>query len=316
MKYWWVNHKQTSKYEIAGGFLWSPMRKKNGGRNQFYDNMRVASPGDLVISYSHAKISFVGVVADFAIPCPKPPSFEGAGENWDKNNGWMLPVRWQALALPIVPRQRLSEFSEFLPEKYSPLDPISGNGRENAYLAEILKEVFDRLLGDFEFEKNSASISLEATPLALKEIDDAIEREVYNEKGIESTIQQRFLNARLGQNTFKRNVYDFEKSCRLTKIVTPGLLVASHIKPWRLCSTALERLDGANGLLLAPHVDVLFDRGLISFTDAGDVLVSSRLEELDIKLLGLQQALVNKGRAFHPRQMFYLIFHREKVFLP
>ncbi|MGM5000125.1 HNH endonuclease [Tardiphaga sp. 538_B7_N1_4] len=40
--------------------------------------------------------------------------------------------------------------------------------------------------------------------------------------------------------------------------------------------TATERLDGANGLLLAPHVDRLFDRGLISFQASGEVLVSSR----------------------------------------
>lgn len=316
MKYWWVNHKQTSKYEIAGGFLWSPMRKKNGGRNQFYDNMRIASPGDLVISYSHAKISFVGIVADFAIPSPKPPSFEGAGENWDKNNGWMLPVKWQALALPIVPKQRLSEFSDFLPVKYSPFDPVTGKGRENAYLAEVVKDVFDRLLGELDLEVNAASLSSEANPLALKEIDDAIEREIFNDKSIDSTTKERLINARLGQETFKQNIYEFEGFCRLTKVVTPGLLVASHIKPWRLCTSALERLDGANGLLLAPHVDRLFDRGLISFSNSGSVLVSSHLNIEDVKLLGLELAFKSISNAFHPRQTPYLDFHREKIFLP
>jgi hypothetical protein len=51
-------------------------------------------------------------------------------------------------------------------------------------------------------------------------------------------------------------------------------------KPWRVCATATERLDGANGLLLAPHVDRLFDRGLIAFEASGRVLVSSRLDPI------------------------------------
>jgi hypothetical protein len=315
MKYWWVNHKKTSKHEIAGGFLWSPMRKKNGGRNQFYDNMRVASPGDLVISYSHAKISFVGVVADFAIPCPKPPSFEGAGENWDKNNGWMLPVKWQALASPVVPKQKLSEFNEFLPEKYSPLDPVTGNGRENAYLAEVVKDIFDRLLGDLGIDVNAALLSSGSTPLALKDIDEAIEREILNDRSLDSTTQQRLVKSRLGQEAFKKNIYEFESFCRVTKVKTPGLLVASHIKPWRLCISAFERLDGANGLLLAPHVDRLFDRGLISFSDAGGVLVSSRLSNEDVNLLGLAQAFMLEGVEFDSRQIPYLDYHRGNVFL-
>src|SRR5256885_17117970 len=31
MAYWWVNHKQTFKSEIEGGYIWSPQRKANGG---------------------------------------------------------------------------------------------------------------------------------------------------------------------------------------------------------------------------------------------------------------------------------------------
>jgi predicted restriction endonuclease len=55
-------------------------------------------------------------------------------------------------------------------------------------------------------------------------------------------------------------------------------LIASHIKPWRSANNQ-ERIDGSNGLLLAPHVDLLFDRGLISFTDEGSLLVSPAANE-------------------------------------
>jgi predicted restriction endonuclease len=95
-----------------------------------------------------------------------------------------------------------------------------------------------------------------------------------------------------------------------------GLLVASHIKPWRLCDSAFERLDGANGLLLAPHVDLLFDRGFVSFTNDGGVLVSSKVAALDLERLGLFQACAKKTGEFAQRQKVYLEYHRANVFIP
>lgn len=92
-------------------------------------------------------------------------------------------------------------------------------------------------------------------------------------------------------------------------------MIASHIKPWRLCEDSNERLDGANGLLLTPHVDRLFDRGLISFEDDGDVLLSRKLEHIDLDRLGLSGACANGCGVFHPKQSTYLAYHRTNVFL-
>lgn len=47
MRHWWVNQKQTHQHEVAGGYLWSPKRNRNGARNQFYENIRAVSPGTL-----------------------------------------------------------------------------------------------------------------------------------------------------------------------------------------------------------------------------------------------------------------------------
>jgi putative restriction endonuclease len=55
-QYWWVNHKQTWRQEIDGQYLWSPKTSRNGVRNEFYSNMRRASPGDLVLSYADQQI--------------------------------------------------------------------------------------------------------------------------------------------------------------------------------------------------------------------------------------------------------------------
>lgn len=316
MRYWWVNHKKTSKFEIAGGFLWSPMKKANGSRNHFYDNMREASPGDAVISFSHAKIGYVGLVTEFATPSPIPPLFKNAGENWDKNSGWLLSVRWDQLSIPITPKDRINEFGNRLPRKYSPIDPVSGRGRENAYLAEVSQEVFQLLIGEYQFTSSFDELPKATGLSVLRDIDDAIEKEISSDCKIDSTIKKRLIEGRVGQDFFKKSIYEFEKSCRLKRIETPCLLIASHIKPWRLCTTAFERLDGANGLLLSPDVDALFDRGLISFRDDGSVLVSPRLNHTDLALLGLEKACGENVGSFHPRQKYYLSFHRDIVFLP
>jgi putative restriction endonuclease len=59
-QYWWVNHKQTWRQEIEGQYLWSPKTNANHSRNEFYNNMRRASPGDRVLSYADQQISYVG----------------------------------------------------------------------------------------------------------------------------------------------------------------------------------------------------------------------------------------------------------------
>ncbi|MFS2158414.1 HNH endonuclease [Pseudomonas sp. Pseusp122] len=314
MKYWWVNHKQTSKHEIAGGFLWSPMRKANGKNNKFYENMRLASPGDAVMSFSHAKIQHVGRVTEFAFPSPKPPSFGNAGEYWSQQ-GWLLPVKWERLIEPVRPKSRITELRSILPLKYSPIHPATGNGGQNAYLAEVSKSVFDLLMGTAKLEYEKSSFIFPALKFS-SDIDDYIQFEIIKDQNLDSTTKKQLIDARRGQGIFKKNILQFEKACRLTHVTNSGLLIASHIKPWRLCDNASERLDGANGLLLTPSADFLFDRGLISFCDDGSVLVSSRLCATDLKLLGFDSARDRSHREFDFRQRVYLKFHRDNVFMP
>ena len=56
IQYWWVNHKQTYKAELEGGYIWSPKENQNGARNQTYINLTLVRPGDVVVSYAGAEI--------------------------------------------------------------------------------------------------------------------------------------------------------------------------------------------------------------------------------------------------------------------
>jgi len=67
-------------------------------------------------------------------------------------------------------------------------------------------------------------------------------------------------------------------------------------------------------LLLAPHVDFLFDWGLISFADDGDILLSPVADVSVLQALGIPRQLPNT-KAFTKRQATYLDYHRAHVFL-
>jgi putative restriction endonuclease len=77
--------------------------------------------------------------------------------------------------------------------------------------------------------------------------------------------------------------------CPLTGLTDIQLLRASHIVPWAECETDALRLDVHNGLLLSALWDAAFDSGLVSFTDDGMVLASSRLSSAAAEALGFVQ---------------------------
>lgn len=84
---------------------------------------------------------------------------------------------------------------------------------------------------------------------------------------VDATERQALVQARIGQGRFRSDVtrlWGKGEVCALTGIALPEMLIASHIKPWRDSDDA-QRLDPANGLLLAVHADKLFDRYLLSF---------------------------------------------------
>jgi hypothetical protein len=113
---------------------------------------------------------------------------------------------------------------------------------------------------------------------------------------------------RCAQGLFRRRVLVLEASrCRVTEETNPDLLRASHIKPWRT-SDDTEKQDGDNGLLLAPHVDALFDKGLISFADDGSMLLSEGLDSAVLQRWGIRYPL-NVG-PFREGQKKYLRHHR------
>jgi predicted restriction endonuclease len=99
-------------------------------------------------------------------------------------------------------------------------------------------------------------------------------------------------------------------ACAVTGLTLQPALRASHAKPWADCTTDAERLDVFNGFLLSANLDALFDKFLISFSVAGDLMVSSLLSLADRQLLGIDASL--KLRWVAPAHVKYLTFHRDR----
>src|SRR5437868_699781 len=144
MAFWWVNHKQTRDHEVQGDYWWSPKFNQNGARNRSYDNMARAVPGDVVFSYADGRIGAVGLVVADASTAPKPLEFGKTGAYWS-NEGWFLPVAFEAAPSVVRPRDYIGRIAPMLPDRHSPIRD-DGKGNQGIYLAEISDQLGELLL--------------------------------------------------------------------------------------------------------------------------------------------------------------------------
>lgn len=162
----------------------------------------------------------------------------------------------------------------------------------------------DRQLGELDF-----AIRAKADPEEL-DLERFLERE-----DVPTEIRREGI-ARLTQGSFRQDLIAARhgtERCDVTGIAVPEVLRAGHIHRWADCKeTKYMRRDPANGLLLAAHLDALFEKGLIIFADDGRLLVSPTLSPDDRRMLQIDEP---RRLAFKPseRQCEYLARHRERA---
>lgn len=129
----------------------------------------------------------------------------------------------------------------------------------------------------------------------------------------QTTEAERLAVQRVGQGLFRDALLQYWRGrCCMTGLAVPELLRASHIKPWAACSSDEERLDVFNGLLLAPHLDALFDQGWITVTADGQVIVAEALDGDARQALSLP--VVMTVADLRDAHRVYLEYHRGRVF--
>lgn len=117
--------------------------------------------------------------------------------------------------------------------------------------------------------------------------------------------------SRRGQGRFRDDLFALWGRCAVTSCYDGRLLRASHLKPWKY-STNIERLDPYNGLLLTPQLDLVLDRGLVTFKNDGSVRIATDLEGKDLKCLGIHKRMRLSG--VERKHLPYLAYHRKNIF--
>ena len=162
-----------------------------------------------------------------------------------------------------------------------------------------------------------SSVSMDCSPISHtvfesdgQEINRCI-HEQFKRRGLDSE-RDTMVRERTCQDLFRNGLMElYHGQCVITGIKTPELLVASHIKPWSVCNNDYERIDVFNGLLLAVHLDKLFDQGFISFASDGNIMVSDKLSNLDRNVFNINCDMhINMFSEMDE----YMAYHREYIY--
>lgn len=120
-------------------------------------------------------------------------------------------------------------------------------------------------------------------------LDTSYEQFVEEPTRLTETERKAVISARVGQGIFREKVIEkYGNRCIITGVNDSRILLASHIRPWAV-STNEQRLSPENGLLLTPLYDKLFDVGLITFSNTGQIVCSKELDDRNIDLLKIDQ---------------------------
>lgn len=282
--------------------------------------MKEVAPGDLIFSFNNTVIAHIGRAASYSFESLRPAEFGAAGSQWD-SDGWMVKVDYLPITPPLKPSIHMATLAPTLPQKYSPLQE-DGKGNQ-VYLTKVPLPMANALLGLIGLDAAAVISQLgetKGTHDASSEVsetsdslDDESERNIANDDTITDTERNALIAARKGQGKFRSRVAEIELRCRVTGVSNLSHRISSHIKPWSK-SDNRERLDGQNGLLLAPHIDHLFDKGFISFEGDGSLVISPAADREALRQMGVPlDTKLNTG-SFTKRQKEYLEYHRAERF--
>lgn len=163
--------------------------------------------------------------------------------------------------------------------------------------------------GSSDGDLSTAGGSEAAPAFDLGEFTKKIEEECANLEGqdVDAVVKRR-----VGQGVFRSMLLDrFGGACCITGLKNTRLLIASHIVPWSKSAPG-QKLHPDNGLLLSVSMDALFDRGLISFSDNGSILVGNDLDAETMKILGLEREFALPEVLLTETRKENLAKHRER----
>ena len=152
-----------------------------------------------------------------------------------------------------------------------------------------------------EYEENDRTLKDDYNPNTEKDPNTQV---------IPGGERETIVSQRIHQREFRRVLLRKYSHCCLCPVSNPELLTASHIKPWAY-STAEEKTDPDNGLLLCPNHDSLFDKGFISFDKTGKILIANELSEINRTFMNVNP---NTTIDMNDNMNTFMEYHRNHVF--
>jgi putative restriction endonuclease len=300
MAYYWVNVGTSFNEVKLDKFLWAPSYtvKKNGkrGTKSDWDIVKQVQTGDVIFCCKDKHIVYVAVATKDAFASPRPESRISLTWNEDGNQ---IDVALTVLKSPLELSIFKPEFNDRFNHLCSQLVFDKNLSRCQIYMAsipELAAAFLLNLIGEDSLDIQQTIASHRSGNRIPKRKSKGADKEV-------------IAKSRVGQGLFRRDVLNlWDSTCPITNVNHAKLLIASHILPWQL-STSEEKVDGYNGLPLSPNADKLFDNGLISFSDNGDMLLSNEITQELLIRLGIEP--LTKILKVKPQNKPYLQRHRE-----
>lgn len=297
MEFYWVNIGATHQTVIDQHFLWAPKSSVNKVGNEvtrlYWDNVGKVRQGDIIFCCYNQRISFLAIADGDSYPEERPMSRSFL--DWDAV-GNRVDVQIVELDRKVHRDEISSEFIARFNNRSLPTLFSNQATLNQIYMAHL--------------PADAGMYLLEAVNQTARCEDVFIRAGSVEPTKISATTREALVMARVGQGKFRADLIKrWGGRCALTGLQNVNLMVASHINAWAL-SDNIERLDVENGLLLAPHIDRLFDQGLISFSDDGALQISHVLNSEERVIFGLDR--FTKIDALSRRNLVYLERHRRR----
>jgi len=297
MEFYWVNIGSTYRTVIDHRFLWAPINSISPTGQEVtrvhWDNVSDVKTGDIIFCYYNQRISFLARATADSYQNLKP--HDRSFKDWERL-GNQVDVEIIDLDRTILRDDISAEFMLRFNQRTTP-SLFKNNAEVNViYMAHL--------------PIDAGLFLLEAVGQSKLTEDSFIELGNQGKKKISPTTRDALVKARIGQGKFRADLIDrWNGMCSLTSLRMVDILIASHIDAWALCDNA-ARLDPDNGLLLAPHIDKLFDFGMISFANDGQLLIKDSVNLEDRHILGFDR--FTRLRQLSSGNVTYLQKHRSR----
>ncbi|OIQ19281.1 MAG: restriction endonuclease [Flavobacterium sp. MedPE-SWcel] len=201
---------------------------------------------------------------------------------------------------------------------FASIDPVHRdrgiNGLKNS--GGNVKSIWDEFFNDKE------SLIFESEKILTEKQNLTIEGKYHDQlndiKNLKGEDKTRLVKTRVNQSIFRQTILtNYTSKCALTGIDIPSLLFASHIIPWS--ENKEERLNPENGICLSALYDKAFDKGLLSFSNDYQILLSSTLKEKKVTeyyktyFAPIENKKLSLPIKHNPSKLF-LEYHRDTIF--